>query len=637
MIRLVTGDECGLVKLVDATKRLLLSTLGSGDEQTRKREIVQTVWLPSSQAEEDDENVPLSTSRVATLTRAGIVEIWDTSAGAGTLGKRLHRCSGAGEDGILLATRRGRFVTVSKDGFVRIFSHSSVNANDTTAPVSQWSSSSLEYWSPPCTFRVAENVVCAKLHRDGTHLAIGGKEVELSVWDINQGKQIWQAKNVENDFLDMRVPVWIRSLTFLRDFDSTVVSSSHSYLIAIASAYKHLRIYDTRSSDARPIKSIEIGDYGFTSLALSGDGRSLITGDASGFLRRMDASSLELTGTLHGPAGSIRSIDSHPTLPYVASVSLDRCLWIHNIHTRQLVRRIYLKQRLNSVMFERPGGFSIPPPPVEGFNSKGGKYYISQMQLKASHEASTSRQGADSGGLVPDFAPAGAGRKAKLIKMIENSKRLVTESAAGHGKETKDILTEADEDWKELDRRAAAATTTAAQDDDDEDYDENEDGIVDDAEDISDMSDIEEDGEKDGEGPSLSSKKRKSRDDDEEEEDEEEEEEENDDDVDDDEEEEEEEGEVDDKDFEKDDDDDDDNDDDDDDDDKDDDDDDNTSSLVDSRSVARSLLKQTEDVKFAESRRKGVGKGGSKLSVKASARAIVASRLKRKQRDKKRK
>ena len=71
--------------------------------------------------------------------------------------------------------------------------------------------------------------------------------------------------------------------------------------------------------------------------------------------------------------------------------------------------------------------------------------------------------------------------------------------------------------------------------------------------------------------------------------------------------------------------------------DKDDYDDDNTSSLVDSRSAARSLLKQTEDVKFAESRRKGVGKGGSKLSVKASARAIVASRLKRKQRDKKRK
>ena len=56
MIRLVTGDECGLVKLVDVTKRLLLSTLGGGDEQTRKREIVQTVWLPSSQAEEDDEN-----------------------------------------------------------------------------------------------------------------------------------------------------------------------------------------------------------------------------------------------------------------------------------------------------------------------------------------------------------------------------------------------------------------------------------------------------------------------------------------------------------------------------------------------------------------------------------------------------
>ena len=160
MIRVLTSDECGLVKLVDLTKRHLLSSVGGGDEQTRKREVVRTAWLPSSQEEEDDESLPLSTSRVATLTRSGVVEVWDTTGGAGALGKRLHRCKGAGEGGFYLASRRGRFVTVASDGNVRIFSHSAVEAEATSAPSNQWLlSSSSSYWSPPSTFRAAENAV----------------------------------------------------------------------------------------------------------------------------------------------------------------------------------------------------------------------------------------------------------------------------------------------------------------------------------------------------------------------------------------------------------------------------------------------------------------------------------------------
>jgi len=267
-------------------------------------------------------------------------------------------------------------------------------------------------------------------------------------------------------------------------------------------------------------------------------------------------------------------------------------------------------------LFERPGGFAVPPPPpAEGLNLKGGKYYMNQVQLNASHEASSERQGADGGGLVPDFAPAGAGRKAKLIKIIENSKRLAAE-ASGHGHE-KGPISAADEDWQELDRRAALAAAAAQGNDEENEGDEEMMGEEEDVEDISDMSDgsVEED------GVEPFSRKRKSRedeDDDDDDDDEEEEEEEEEDDED--------EGEVDEDEDE----------DDDDDESSGSDDDDNTSSLVDSRSVARSLMKQTEDVKFAESRRKGVGKGGSKLSVKASARAVVASRLARKQKEKSR-
>jgi hypothetical protein len=85
---------------------------------------------------------------------------------------------------------------------------------------------------------------------------------------------------------------------------------------------------------------------------------------------------------------------------------------------------------------------------------------MNQVQLNASHEASNERNGADGGGLIPDFAPAGAGRKAKLAKIIENSKRLSAE-ASGNGHEKGPPMSAADEDWQELDRRAALAAAYA--------------------------------------------------------------------------------------------------------------------------------------------------------------------------------
>ena len=49
--------------------------------------------------------------------------------------------------------------------------------------------------------------------------------------------------------------------------------------------------------------------------------------------------------------GSIRDLECHPTRPYVASVGLDRYLRIHDMNTRRLVSKMYLRQRVNAVLF----------------------------------------------------------------------------------------------------------------------------------------------------------------------------------------------------------------------------------------------------------------------------------------------
>ena len=58
----------------------------------------------------------------------------------------------------------------------------------------------------------------------------------------------FEAKNVSQDKLRVRVPIWITCLSFLAT-DNKVVTGT---------AYKHMRIYDTKA-DRRPIMSIDIG------------------------------------------------------------------------------------------------------------------------------------------------------------------------------------------------------------------------------------------------------------------------------------------------------------------------------------------------------------------------------------------
>jgi len=55
----------------------------------------------------------------------------------------------------------------------------------------------------------------------GLRLAYGGKENELQLFDIAAEKVEWTAKNVPHNFLDLRLPVWITDVQFLRNSDDS--------------------------------------------------------------------------------------------------------------------------------------------------------------------------------------------------------------------------------------------------------------------------------------------------------------------------------------------------------------------------------------------------------------------------------
>jgi ribosome biogenesis protein NSA1 len=152
--------------------------------------------------------------------------------------------------------------------------------------------------------------------------------------------------------------------------------------MAVGTAYKQVRLYDVRESSKtrRPTATTPEGllEYRVMSLCQVDD-YQLVVGDAVGDIYSLDIRSLgrnpksapnKNMGRYVGPAGSIRQMKKHPTLPRLAAVGLDRMLRIYDTNKRKLLDCVYLKQRLNSVLFDKDGAWELGG--KEGDDVEGG-------------------------------------------------------------------------------------------------------------------------------------------------------------------------------------------------------------------------------------------------------------------------
>ena len=97
---------------------------------------------------------------------------------------------------------------------------SRVVACDAEARVMVWA------WAPPAvggaaagapllSFQAGKRAATAVVADDGARLATGGREVDLSVWDLERGEASYRARNLPNDNLDLQVPIWTTVARFV--------------------------------------------------------------------------------------------------------------------------------------------------------------------------------------------------------------------------------------------------------------------------------------------------------------------------------------------------------------------------------------------------------------------------------------
>ncbi|CAF3808594.1 unnamed protein product [Rotaria magnacalcarata] len=187
------------------------------------------------------------------------------------------------------------------------------------------------------------------------YFGTGGKENDLKIWSITELMKnektknksvIFQAKNVRPNAFRLRMPVWVTDFQFIDERNRCLVSTGHH----------QIRLYDPQTSARRPVHEIEFEQYPIMSIALlhSSNNQHFLAGNTQGEMAQFDIKRLSSSAMIHkynGVMGSIRSIDTHPTLPLIASASIDQYTRIHNAETYRQVSKFYLKSRLTSVLF----------------------------------------------------------------------------------------------------------------------------------------------------------------------------------------------------------------------------------------------------------------------------------------------
>ena len=383
-MRLITGDECGLLKevipelgrkkkdpnaliqphsaMIDVTKGGV-SRVDSKEAQKRDRGVVDMVWMNEGDDCTKDES---SSSTFGVLRNNGSVDLWTAEIedkksfakhslklstpdnifgtetrprplGLGFFNQQNRLCAGdiLGNIAVLDCTK-------NKCDVVQTYNSYTTSKGGNT----------ISY-----TPGKMENVQLATALAFDTaraRAAVGGREREVCITDISTGKLVFKTKNMPPDPQTLlQQPCWPTAIQFL---------NKESNVMAVGTAYKQVRLYDVRESSKtrRPTMLTPEGllEYRLTSLCQI-DENEIVIGDASGDILTIDLRRLGRNAKAPanrdlaryaGPAGSVRQLKKHPTLPRLTAVGLDRMLRVYDTNTKKQLDCVYLKQRLNCVL-----------------------------------------------------------------------------------------------------------------------------------------------------------------------------------------------------------------------------------------------------------------------------------------------
>eukprot|EP00814_Leptocylindrus_danicus_P001245 CAMPEP_0116005924 /NCGR_PEP_ID=MMETSP0321-20121206/1437_1 /TAXON_ID=163516 /ORGANISM="Leptocylindrus danicus var. danicus, Strain B650" /LENGTH=533 /DNA_ID=CAMNT_0003474409 /DNA_START=5 /DNA_END=1606 /DNA_ORIENTATION=+ len=391
-IRLITGDECGLIKETLATtdqpdKGTPLDTNSANIhvienpdyEQTRRHGICALTPFTASKNcnnYHDDDTI----FRFASLRMSGVVELYEnnscdltskSASASASAGSSFHRSSVVrnvfsgdqhknkhdnkhkplGLAHFANENENDALVACDTAGNVSILKHNDDDDVSRMAYQVQTRLNVNENENNNENNNDAYTTVTAAPNSNSLTLTFGGRDRETFLYDVETQSVKWKAKNLPPDPQTLlQWPVWTTALQYMYEHEQ----SSNSNILAVGTAYtdRPLKIYDVRAQRKAVCYAKEgIMEHRITSLCdLSSS--TICVGDAAGYIHCLDIRQMSRQyARFVGPGGSVRSIVRMRHKNMIACVSLDRMLRTYDITSRRCVHKVYLKQRLNCCMF----------------------------------------------------------------------------------------------------------------------------------------------------------------------------------------------------------------------------------------------------------------------------------------------
>ncbi|KAG0311476.1 WD repeat-containing protein 74, partial [Dissophora globulifera] len=326
--RFYTGDEQGLIKVVTITEPLVVKVKRVRRNQPTPEAPAKPVPTVETWGTPDRERaVQLlcwdhDKKYLAVARKNGLVQLIDPKENGGTALAEFRHTLG----------KEGKVDTV----FVGLFANSESIITCTNTGV--LTVQSIQDATQRKIASVGQDICRMRVHPREHHIvATAGKEQECTLWDLNQifqdgtdqpqppttngkttasnGKsvtstpaskssgtpqarykskeilangQIFKAKNVKNDHLDLRVPVWNTDLQFLSQYDYS--------RIAVGTRNHQIRVYDTKSGARRPIVDKEIGDMPVVAFSNGKDASETVFSDTVTNVYSVDTLTGEVLG-----------------------------------------------------------------------------------------------------------------------------------------------------------------------------------------------------------------------------------------------------------------------------------------------------------------------------------------------------
>ncbi|XP_054649461.1 WD repeat-containing protein 74 [Dunckerocampus dactyliophorus] len=352
------GSETGILKGVSVSQKKAFNFCNS-THLSREHEVRALCWSDPVETE------------VLVASVDGNVKTFSVEKGVFTDGRR---CGDPGEGCFvgLAVLSDTSLATCAESGVLRVWKE------DSSEPAVQLS---------------AGTNVC-RMRQNPTHrhkVATGGKDTCLKIWDLEKpDKPVFTAKNLRDDWLDLRQPHWVKDIAFIPGSDKVVTCTG----------YHQVHVYDPSSPQRRPVMEAKFGEYPLTALSLPATGGLVVVGNTHGQIAMLDLRKGLVRGCLKGLAGGVRGLQCHASQPVVASCGLDRFLRIHNLEDRKLQHKVYLKSRLNCLLLaSRPLEVSAVDATQEVKEEEEGReedeVWDAMEQVEENPKRKTSEEGAE--------------------------------------------------------------------------------------------------------------------------------------------------------------------------------------------------------------------------------------------------